>query len=227
MSSHAELKALEQRVIGCTKCPRLVDWREEVAETKRKAYIDEDYWGKGVPGFGDPAADLMIVGLAPGAHGANRTGRIFTGDRSGDWLYGALYRAGFANQPEATHIDDGLELDNCYITMPVKCVPPQNKPNAEEKSNCAPYLVKELELIKPKVLLCLGGIAFTEVSKILEVKPRPKFAHGEVHKGLADFEIVNCYHVSQQNTQTGRLTEEMLDSVFTSVSELLKGKSSS
>lgn len=221
MSSLQQLKRLDTEITDCTKCPRLVEWREEVAVTKRRAYIDETYWGRPIPGFGDAEADLMIVGLAPGAHGANRTGRIFTGDRSGDWLYSALHRAGFANQPNATDIDDGLELDNCYITMPVRCVPPQNKPNAQEKANCAPYLVRELELIKPKVLLCLGGIAFAEVCKILEISPRPKFGHGELHKADSGLPIMNCYHVSQQNTQTGRLTEQMLDDVFESVKSFL------
>ena len=164
----------------------------------------------------------MIVGLAPGAHGANRTGRIFTGDRSGDWLFAALHRAGFANQPHATDLDDGLVLDNCYITMPVRCVPPQNKPTSEEKNNCAPYFARELELVSPKVLLCFGAIGFASVCKTLDIRPRPKFVHGEIHKTEAGVTVVNCYHVSQQNTQTGRLTEEMLDDVFASVQGLIE-----
>ena len=217
-----ELLELRAQVENCELCPRLVGWRQEVARKKRRAYVDQEYWGKPVPGFGDPSAELVIVGLAPGAHGANRTGRIFTGDRSGDWLFAALHRAGFANQPNATDLDDGLVLDNCYITMPVRCVPPQNKPTAEEKNNCAPYLLRELELIKPKVILCLGAIGFASVCKTLDMKPRPKFIHSGIHQTKLGITVVNCYHVSQQNTQTGRLTEEMLDDVFASVQGLIE-----
>ena len=221
MAAMSELKTLHAEVEGCTKCPRLVDWREEVAVKKRKAYREQDYWGKPVPGFGDHDADLMIVGLAPGAHGANRTGRIFTGDRSGDWLFRALHKAGFANQPNATDLDDGLELDNCYITMPVRCVPPQNKPTAGERNNCAPFLIKELDLIKPKVILCLGSIGLNAVTQIFEVSPRPKFTHGQTYEIDNAPVVMASYHVSQQNTQTGRLTEEMLDEVFANVRDRL------
>lgn len=199
----------------CSRCPRLVQWRQHIAHIKRAAYQDWEYWGQGVPGFGPRDASIMVVGLAPAAHGANRTGRMFTGDRSGDWLYGALYRAGLANQPDSVHIDDGLRLFHTYVTSPVKCAPPANKPTPGERDACARFLEREIELLQPKVYVVLGGFAYQALSRHLGVRPRPKFGHGvEVPVPGREATIVCSYHVSQQNTFTGRLTTEMLDHVF-------------
>ena len=204
--------------MACRRCPRLVQWREEVARVKRAAYRDEEYWGRAVPGFGDPKAKLVIVGLAPGAHGANRTGRMFTGDRSGLFLYAGLHRAGFASAPQSTSRDDGLTLRGAFITAPVRCVPPQNLPTREEIEACRPFLTRELAVLKPRVFLALGAIAWDAILEHLEWgKPRPKFAHGRELEGR----VVGCYHVSQQNTQTGRLTPAMFDAVMKRVRELL------
>lgn len=209
------LHQLEIDVENCRRCPRLVEWREQVAVEKRASFRDDDYWGKGVPGFGDPKAGLMVVGLAPAAHGANRTGRMFTGDRSGDWLYRAMYRAGFANQPESINIDDGLELTNAWVTSPVKCAPPANKPTPDERAECRPFFNREFEyLTELKVVVALGGIGYQAVAQHLAVKPRPKFGHGVEVPLDSGLTILCSYHVSQQNTFTGRLTEEMLDAVF-------------
>jgi uracil-DNA glycosylase family 4 len=216
----SSLEDLETRLVGCTACPRLVEWRQEVATTKRAAFVDQTYWGKPVPGFGDPSAEIVIVGLAPGAHGANRTGRMFTGDKSGDWLFAALHRAGLGSQPESTARDDGLVLSNVWVTAPVRCVPPENKPTPDERRNCSAWLDAELDLLtNAKVFVTLGQIGYTALwshfkRKEIEVPvPRPKFVHGaEVQ--LGEQSIVVSYHVSQQNTFTGRLTEEMLDRVF-------------
>lgn len=204
----------------CRRCPRLVQWRETVAVEKRAAYADWDYWGRGVPGFGDPEAKVVVVGLAPAAHGANRTGRMFTGDRSGDWLYRALWRAGLANQPNATDVDDGLQLDGAYVTSPVKCAPPANKPTPAERDECAPFLQAELAaLTQARVAVVLGGFGYGVMATQLGIRPRPKFGHG-VEVPVPDSApgslrwLVGSYHVSQQNTFTGRLTEEMLDAVF-------------
>ncbi len=192
-------------------------WREEVAATKRAAFADEEYWGRPVPGFGDPAARIVVMGLAPAAHGANRTGRMFTGDRSGDWLYAALHRAGLANQAESTHVDDGLELDGVYITSPVKCVPPQNKPTPLERDNCRTFLDEELaELGDVRTIVCLGQFAYQAMCRHFEVKPRPKFGHGVEVVVEGGPTLLCSYHVSQQNTFTGKLTVEMLDAVFES-----------
>jgi uracil-DNA glycosylase family 4 len=197
-----------------------VAWREQVAAEKRAAYADDEYWGRGVPPFGDPAASVAVIGLAPAAHGANRTGRMFTGDRSGDWLFRALYRAGFANQPESVSADDGLELTDAIVTSPVKCAPPANKPTPQERDACAPFLVRELELVAPSVFVVLGGFAYQALARHLELRPRPKFGHG-VEVGLDDGRTIVCsYHVSQQNTFTGRLTEDMLDAVFSRARQL-------
>jgi uracil-DNA glycosylase family 4 len=216
------LHRLQVEIEKCRLCPRLVEWREQVAVEKRAAYRDEDYWGKAVPGFGDPDAGVMVVGLAPAAHGANRTGRMFTGDRSGDWLYRAMYRAGYANQPESINIDDGLELSGAWVTSPVKCAPPANKPTPDERTKCRPFLTREFELLQNvRVVIALGGIAFQAVAQHLEISPRPKFGHG-VEVPLKNGLTVLCsYHVSQQNTFTGRLTEEMLDSVFTRARQIV------
>jgi uracil-DNA glycosylase family 4 len=207
----------------------LVAWREQVAREKRAAFRDEEYWGRPLPGFGDPDARLLVVGLAPAAHGGNRTGRIFTGDRSGDWLFGALHRAGYANQPTSVHRDDGLALDDAYIAAAVRCAPPANKPTIEERDRCLPYLVRELELLeRVRVVVVLGAFAYEAFWRILGgagvalPKPRPKFRHGlEVETPRAV--VVGCFHPSQQNTFTGKLTEPMLDAVFTRARELSGG----
>ncbi len=197
-------------VIDCRRCPRLVAWREQVASERRKAFANDDYWGKPVPDFGDPAATHLIVGLAPAAHGANRTGRMFTGDRSGDWLFRALHRAGVASQPTSVGADDGLRLRGVLITAVAHCAPPDNKPTPEEIANCRPFLVERLGDREWRSILCLGSIAWNQVLMQFGVKPRPRFGHGAVvvHAGTS---IVGCYHPSQQNTFTGRLTEQMLD----------------
>ncbi|MEM7095548.1 MAG: uracil-DNA glycosylase [Actinomycetota bacterium] len=222
------LHRLRRDIESCRACPRLVEWREEVAREKRAAYRDQEYWGKAVPGFGDANASLLVVGLAPAAHGANRTGRMFTGDRSGDWLYRALYRAGYANQAESIDRDDGLELTDAWITSPVKCAPPANKPTAEERHACKPFLDREFELLTNlKVVVALGGIGYGAVCEYLGIRPRPKFGHGvevPLDEGIHAGTIVLCsYHVSQQNTFTGRLTEPMLDAIFTRARELGSG----
>lgn len=206
---------LEQDVITCRACPRLVAWREEVARDKRAAYRDETYWGRPVPGFGDPAARLLVVGLAPAAHGANRTGRMFTGDRSGDWLYRALHRAGFANQPSSQSRDDGLVLTGAYITAPVRCAPPANKPTPVERDTCRPFIDRELALLtEVRVIVALGKFGYDAVAGLVGLRSRPPFAHG-LEVALADGRTILCtYHVSQQNTFTGKLTEAMLDAIF-------------
>lgn len=215
------LTALAEAVSDCRLCPRLVAWREEVAREKRAAYRDQDYWGRGVPGFGDPGAHLVVIGLAPAAHGANRTGRMFTGDRSGDFLYGALHRAGYANQPESSGLGDGLVMDGAYITSPVKCAPPANKPTADERAACRPYLHAELALLeRARVYLVLGNIGYAAACTELGVSPRPTFGHG-VEVPLEDGKVMLCsYHVSQQNTFTGRLTPEMFDDVLMRAREI-------
>lgn len=216
------LDELHKEVIACRKCPRLVEWREEVARTKRKAYIDWEYWGKPVPGFGDPEARVLVVGLAPGAHGSNRTGRNFTGDASGNFLYPALHKAGFANQPDATSRDDGLKLTDMYITACGRCAPPKNKPTAEELNNCQPYLEREIELLKPKVIVALGRIAFERVLRIYsEPKSGKKFAHGTTFRLEAGPWLVCSYHPSQQNTLTGKLTVEMFGAMWEQVQTLM------
>lgn len=215
------LAALADDVASCRACERLVEWREEVASTKRASFAADEYWGRGVPGFGDPDARIVVVGLAPAAHGANRTGRMFTGDRSGDFLYGALHRMGLANQPESTGRDDGLVLDGVWITSPVKCAPPANKPTTAERDNCAPFLDRELELLeRARVFVPLGQFGYQATCRFLGVKPRPKFAHGvEVDAGDGHH-IVASFHVSQQNTFTGKLTEPMFDAVLARALEL-------
>jgi uracil-DNA glycosylase family 4 len=206
-------------VIACRACPRLVQWREQTAREKRAAFRDETYWGRPVPSFGDGRARLLICGLAPAAHGGNRTGRVFTGDRSGDWLFAALHRAGFANQPTSIHAGDGLRLSDCYITACVHCCPPGNHPTPQERDNCQPYLVRELSLLRRlRCVVCLGGFAwdgFLRAAAVLgeTVRPRPRFGHG-VETTIGSWALLGCYHPSQQNTFTGRLTESMLDDIF-------------
>jgi uracil-DNA glycosylase family 4 len=221
-SQQDRLIELEARIVGCRRCPRLVQWREQVAREKRAAFRDEEYWGRPVPGFGDPGAGLMVVGLAPAAHGANRTGRMFTGDRSGDWLYAALHRAGFANQ--ATSIDraDGLVLHGAWVTSPVKCAPPANKPTPAERDACRPFIDAELELLDDvRVVVALGAFGFAEAARVLGFTGRPKFGHGAEAVAPDGRVLLGSYHVSQQNTFTGRLTEPMLDAVFGRARELL------
>lgn len=214
------LRLITEQVSACRACPRLVAWREQVAKEKRASYADWDYWGRGVPPFGDPDANVAVIGLAPAAHGANRTGRMFTGDRSGDWLYRAMYRAGLANQPESIDGDDGLTLTGALVTSPVKCAPPANKPTPLERDTCGPYLEREIKLVDPKVFVVLGGFAYQAMAAHLGLRPRPKFGHG-VEIELEDGRWIVCsYHVSQQNTFTGKLTEEMLDAVFARAVEL-------
>jgi len=220
-AQHRDLAAVAGEVTDCRACPRLVDWREQVGTEKRAAYRDEEYWARGVPGFGDPDAHLLVVGLAPAAHGANRTGRMFTGDRSGDWLYRALYRAGYANQPESVGRDDGLVVSGAWITSPVKCAPPDNKPLPAERDACRPFFRRELaSLAAVRVIVALGGFGYQVACQELGVRPRPRFGHG-VEVPLPGNRTLLCsYHVSQQNTFTGRLTEEMLDSIFVRAREL-------
>jgi uracil-DNA glycosylase family 4 len=215
------LEQLEREVIDCRACPRLVAWREQVAHERRAAFRDEEYWGRPVPGFGDPDARLVIVGLAPAAHGANRTGRMFTGDRSGDFLYAALHRAGFANQPHSTGRDDGLRLTGAWITAPVRCAPPANKPTVEERDTCRPWLDRELALLDARVFVALGAFGYQVLCGILGVRPRPAFAHGVEAAVPGGGWIIGSYHVSQQNTFTGTLTEAMLDDVFRRARHLL------
>jgi uracil-DNA glycosylase family 4 len=217
------LPELNQAIITCQRCPRLVSYCAQVAQTKRAAYADQEYWGRPVPGWGDAAAWLWIIGLAPGAHGSNRTGRMFTGDRSGDFLYAALHRAGWANQPTSTSRQDGLALHGVYISAAGRCAPPDNKPTPEELGRCRPYLEAELGLLKNvRVVLALGKIAFDAALGLLAAqqislpRPRPAFAHGAVY-ALGPYTLAASYHVSQQNTFTGKLTSEMLDAVLASL----------
>lgn len=214
------LHRLEREITACRLCPRLVAWREETASTKRAAYRDQDYWGRAVPGFGDADPWLLVVGLAPAAHGANRTGRMFTGDRSGDWLYGALHRAGLANQAEATDRDDGLRLNGTFVTAAVRCAPPDNKPTTAERDTCLPWLQRELDLfLNVRVIVALGGFSFQGLLRELRrrgdpvPRPQPKFGHG-VEVSLGARTLLGSFHPSQQNTFTGRLTEEMFDAVW-------------
>jgi uracil-DNA glycosylase family 4 len=222
-----KLEALEARVVRCRRCPRLVAWREEVALTKRRAYRNETYWGKPLPAFGEVTARLVVVGLAPAAHGGNRTGRMFTGDRSGDWLYASLHAHGFANQPQSVARDDGLQLIDAFITAGARCAPPDNKPTREEFANCRPWLVAELALLtRMQVVVALGALAWTEFLLGWKAhagdlpRPLPKFGHGAEAR-LGAVTLLGSYHPSQQNTSTGRLTRPMLDGVFARARELL------
>jgi len=215
------LVALTNEVTACRKCARLVAWREEVARDKRSAYRDWEYWGRPVPGFGDPEARVLIVGLAPAAHGGNRTGRIFTGDRSGDWLYGALFQAGLANQPVSVDRDDGLALNGAYVTAVVRCAPPANKPAPAERANCLPYLQREIALLKSvRVFVALGAYAFQALADLLGLRPRPQFGHAREVVLPDGRYILGSYHPSQQNTFTGKLTRPMFDAVFARAVEL-------
>jgi uracil-DNA glycosylase len=214
------LAQLTAEIVECRACPRLVTWREHVAREKRAAFRDEEYWGRPVPGFGDARARVLLLGLAPAAHGGNRTGRVFTGDRSGDWLFAALHRTGFANQPHSEHADDGLELRDAYIAAAVRCAPPDNKPLPDERDRCFPFLVREIELLtRLAVIVVLGGFAYEAAWRVLASgghalpRPRPRFGHG-LEVAVGSITVLGCYHPSQQNTFTGRLTEPMLDAVL-------------
>ena len=213
------LDAVAHAITDCRLCPRLVEWREQVAVEKRAAFRDEPYWGRPVPGFGDPAARVVVVGLAPAAHGGNRTGRVFTGDRSGDWVFRALHRTGYANQPASTARDDGLLLRGAYVTAVVRCAPPGNRPSTTERDRCLPYLERELALLtQARVLVALGGFACAALARLTELRPRPRFGHGvevALPGGRPGGRMLLCsYHPSQQNTFTGRLTEQMFDAIF-------------
>jgi len=216
------LAELRDEVVACRACPRLVAWREEVGRVKRASFSGDDYWARPVPGFGDPKAHLVIVGLAPAAHGANRTGRMFTGDRSGDFLYAALHRTGYANQPTSRHRDDGLRLEGAYITAPVKCAPPANKPTPAERDRCRPFLERELELLdRVRVVLALGQFGYVAVAGLVGApRPRPKFTHGLEVPLPGGRTLLTSYHVSQQNTFTGTLTPDMFDTVLLRAREL-------
>ena len=220
MTRTEALDSLTEEITSCRRCPRLVEWREQVASEKRAAFVDEEYWGRPVPGFGDPEARVAVVGLAPAAHGANRTGRMFTGDRSGDWLYRAMWRAGFASRAESTSRGDGLVLSRAWVTAPVRCAPPDNKPAVAERDLCAPWFDRELDILEPAVLVALGEFAYRSIWRYLGdcgydlPKPRPRFAHG-LEVAIPEGPVVLAsFHPSQQNTFTGRLTEDMLDAVF-------------
>ncbi|MBV9605543.1 MAG: uracil-DNA glycosylase [Solirubrobacterales bacterium] len=222
----AGLRELEREVVDCRRCPRLVAWREEVARVKRAAFASEEYWGRPLPGFGDPDARVLLVGLAPAAHGGNRTGRIFTGDRSGDWLFGSLHRVGFANQPTSVSRDDGLRLNGAWVCAAVRCAPPVNRPSPEERDNCLPYLVRELGLLeRVRVIVALGSFGWDAVLRALRAlgetppRPRPKFGHG-AQAEIGRFTLLGCFHPSQQNTFTGKLTEPMIDEVLARAREL-------
>ena len=217
----AELAALSHEIESCRACPRLVAWREQVAAERRASFRDEEYWGRPVAGFGDPAAVIAVVGLAPAAHGANRTGRIFTGDRSGDWLFASMHRTGLANQPLSVSRDDGLRLNGVWVTAAVRCAPPGNKPAPAERDRCGIFLERELALVGPVlVVVVLGRFAYDVMTRLLSVRPKPRFGHGVEVAAPGGVTVVCSYHPSQQNTFTGKLTEPMTDAVFRRAAEL-------
>lgn len=221
------LQILSEDIAGCRRCPRLVAWREQVAAEKRASFRNDDYWGRPVPGFGDPDAALVVVGLAPAAHGANRTGRMFTGDRSGDWLYRGLFDAGFANQPQSVDRNDGLELNQAWVTAPVRCAPPANKPTPAERDNCADWFASEMDLLDSAVVyITLGQYGYQALWRYLGLqmelpRPRPRFGHGEEVALVDGRTLLMSFHPSQQNTFTGRLTAEMFAAVFSRARSLV------
>jgi len=231
LAARATLDQVDERVSVCRACPRLVEWREQVAREKRASYAGETYWGRPIPGWGSTTPSVLIVGLAPAAHGANRTGRVFTGDRSGDWLFASLHRVGLANQPTSTHLDDGLELRGTRIVAAVRCAPPLNKPTTGERDTCAPWVDREVSLLLPglRAVVCLGGFGWDAALPALSAagvsipRPRPRFGHAAevplIHSS-GRVTLLGCYHPSQQNTFTGRLTEPMLDAVLSRAAEL-------
>jgi uracil-DNA glycosylase family 4 len=227
LAARASLAEVDERTCECRACPRLVSWREQVAREKRASYAGETYWGRPIPGWGSTDPKILIVGLAPAAHGANRTGRIFTGDRSGDWLFASLHRVGLANQPTSTHVDDDLEIYGTRIVAAVRCAPPQNKPTTEERDTCAPWIEREVSLLLPglRAVVCLGAFGWESAFRSLAgaglptPRPRPRFGHG-VEVPLGDLTVLGCFHPSQQNTFTGRLTEPMIDAVMSRAAEL-------
>ncbi len=215
------LAQLEEEITSCRLCPRLVDWREKVAREKKAAHAGEEYWGRPIPGFGDLEAHVVVLGLAPAAHGANRTGRFFTGDRSGDFLFGALHRTGFANTPISRRADDGLRLSGLWISAAVRCAPPKNRPTPTERDACLPYAARELGLLSDaRVLVCLGAFAWDAALRLHAVRPKPRFAHGAEHTPSSGMILLGCYHPSQQNTFTGVLTKPMLDAMLLRAREL-------
>lgn len=216
------LQALREEIESCRACPRLVEWRELVAREKRASFADWTYWGRPVAGFGDPNARIAVLGLAPAAHGANRTGRVFTGDRSGDFLYSSMYRCGLANQPESVSIDDGLELLDAFVTAAVRCAPPANKPTTDERDQCAPFLTRELDLLpNASVVVALGQFGYEAACKHFGIRPRPKFGHGvEALTPDGKITVVCSFHPSQQNTFTGKITDAMIDDVFLRAREI-------
>lgn len=220
-----ELRLFNAEVTACRACPRLVEWREEVAREKRAAFRDEEYWGRPVPGFGDAEAKVVVLGLAPAAHGANRTGRFFTGDRSADFLIASMHRTGFANQPTSEHIGDGLELAGAWISAAVRCAPPANKPTPLERDTCLAFLRRELDILGVEVIICLGAFAWDAVCRMLALRPKPKFGHGAV-SDASGVTLVGCYHPSQQNTFTGRLKPQMMDDVFRLVADTTRNTAS-
>ncbi len=224
------LAALEREVTACRACPRLVRWREQVARERRAAFADQTYWGRPISGFGDPGARVVLLGLAPAAHGANRTGRVFTGDRSGDFLFAALHRTGFANRPTSTHAQDGLTLDGCWITAAVRCAPPANRPTPLERDTCLPFAARELALLgRVRVIVCLGAFAWDTALRLRAragatvTRPRPRFGHGAELEGAPS--LLGCFHPSQQNTFTGKLTPQMLDAVLLRAKEIAAAES--
>jgi uracil-DNA glycosylase family 4 len=228
--SAGTLAELEAQVVECRRCPRLVAWREQVARERRASFADEEYWGRPVPGFGDPGARVLVFGLAPAAHGGNRTGRVFTGDRSGDWLFAAMHRAGFANQPTSTHRDDGLELYDAWIAAAVRCAPPANRPTPQERDTCLPWSVRELELVPTiRLVVCLGGFAWDAALRLRAAaglanpRPRPRFGHDVLFDPGDRLPLLGCFHPSQQNTFTGRLTGGMMEAVFDRARALVGG----
>lgn len=218
----SELAALEARITTCRACPRLVEWRERVAREKRASFAGETYWGRPLPGFGDPEAAVYVLGLAPAAHGGNRTGRVFTGDRSADFLYASMYRTGFANQPTSIHPGDGLLLTGAWVSAAVRCAPPANKPTPAERDRCLPYAREELELLSGvRVVVCLGKFAWDAAARLYAIRPLPRFGHGAEHEVPGGGPLMlGCFHPSQQNTFTGRLTEPMMDAVFARAREI-------